>query len=448
MISQKFLRAWSKKPGLSLLVTFLAVITIGATLLSLPQAVAEGNKSLSLPDAFFTATSATCVTGLLVKDTATYFSRFGQIIILILIQLGALGIMSAGIFFAIILGRKISLAQQINIKNILNTRFTTEALRLVRLLVVFVLGIELIGAFLLFHYRWPGNFFYALFHSVSAFGNAGFSLFSDSFMSYRGDIVINIIITTLIVLGGLGFAVLVDFWDRIRQFFTTGRPGRLNLHTKVVLVTTIVLIALGAWFFYTFEQGDIFIGYSHRETVLASYFQSVTARTAGFNTMNISTLSNPSRLFLMVLMFVGGGPGSTAGGIKVTTFALLLVMIVATIKGRKQGTIFRRSISGEDMRKAMTITVLSLLVLIFFFLLLCLTEPQASLEDIIFEATSAFGTVGLSTGLTFLLSAPSKIIFVLIMLIGRLGPLTIAFLLAKTPRVPKIAYPQGKLGIG
>lgn len=447
MFSQKFIRIWTKKPGLSLLMGFLIIIAIGSTLLSLPQATIS-NEPLSFPDALFTATSATCVTGLIVKDTATHFSQFGQIVILILIQLGALGIMSAGVFFIIILGKKISLAQQINIKNIFSTKFTTEAIRLVKLLVIFTFSIELIGALVLFFYKWPNNFFYALFHSISAFANAGFSLFSDSFMQYRGDLSMNIIITLLVIAGGLGFMVLVNLWDWLRHFFKNKRPGRLSLHSKIVLTASIVLIVLGAWFFYTFERADAFTGYSSREALLTSYFQSVTARTAGFNTVNINTLSAPSRFFLMGLMFIGGGPGSTAGGIKITTFVLLLIMIISIIKGQKKGSIFKRSIPEENIRKAMTIVVLSFLVLISFWLLLALTEKGASFKDIAFEATSAFGTVGLSTGLTLTLSYAGKMIFVILMLVGRLGPLTLAFLLAKTPRASKITYPQESVGIG
>ncbi len=447
MFSQKFIRIWTKKPGLSLLMGFLIIIAIGSTLLSLPQAVTD-NQPISFPDALFTATSATCVTGLLVKDTATYFSRFGQIVILILIQLGAIGIMSAGVFFIIILGKKISLAQQINIKNIFSTKFTTEAMRLVKLLVIFTFSIELIGALILFFYKWPNDFFHALFHSISAFANAGFSLFSDSFMQYREDLSMNIIITLLIIVGGLGFMVLVNLWDWLRHFFKNKRPGKLSLHSKIVLTATIVLIVLGAWFFYTLERADAWAGYSSREALLASYFQSVTARTAGFSTVNVGDLSIPSRFFLMGLMFVGGGPGSTAGGIKITTFVLLLIMIISILKGRKRGYIFKRSIPEENIRKAMAIVVLSFLVLVFFWLLLTLTEEGAPLKDIAFEATSAFGTVGLSTGLTFALSYTGKIIFVILMLVGRLGPLTLAFLLAKAPRVPKITYPQEKIGIG
>ena len=445
MSLQKFVHLWGRKPAISLLATFLLVIAIGTALLWLPQATTTG-KPASFPDAFFTATSATCVTGLIVQDTPTYFSRFGQIVILILIQLGALGIMSAGLFFALLLGRKPSLAQQTNIRNILDTEFVTQALRMVKLLIIFTIGIELIGALFLF-YHWQGDVFYALFHSISAFGNAGFSLFSNSFIKYRADLFINITITSLIIVGGLGFAVLVNFWDSIRKFFTTKRPGRLSLHTKLILVTSIILIIAGTWFFYSFERGGTFSTYSHGEAILASYFQSVTARTAGFNTVNIRNLSTPSHLFLMGLMFIGGGPGSTSGGIKVTTFVLLLIMIVAIIRRQKEGTIFKRTISGETIRKAMAIAVISALVLISFCLVLTLTE-KASLKDIAFEATSAFGTVGLSTGITPLLSTPGKILISMLMLIGRLGPLSLVFLLARATRLPRVGYPHEKVTIG
>lgn len=242
--------------------------------------------------------------------------------------------------------------------------------------------------------------------------------------------------------------VLANLWDWFRRFLKHERPGKISLHSKIVISASIVLIILGTWFFHTFERLDSFSDYSSHEALLASYFQSVTARTAGFNTVSVNDLSIPSRFFLMALMLIGGGPGSTAGGVKVTTFVLLLIMIVSIVKGQKQGSIFRRSVSDEDIRKAMTVIVLSVLVLVLFWLVLSFTEQRALLKDITFEATSAFGTVGLSTGLTFNLSYTGKIIFVILMLVGRLGPLTLAFLLAKTSKPSKISYPQERVGLG
>ena len=463
--SQKFIWTWSRKPGLSLVISFLLVIIIGATLLSLPQATVE-ERSLSFSDALFTATSATCVTGLIVKDTATYFSRFGQIVIIILIQLGALGIMSAGIFFIMLLGRKVSLAQEVNIKNVLGVEFVTEAMRLIRFLIVFTFIFEAVGTLFLF-LRWHGqfgsifnDFFYALFHSISSFGNAGFSLFSDSFIGFRGDVFVNAVISLLIIFGGLGFMVLTNLWDSIRSFFTpilqtkvlvrrftTRRLGQLSLHSKIVLISSLVLIIAGTWFFYSFERSLSFSSFSPKEAILASYFQSVTARTAGFNTVNIKALSTPSHLFLIALMFIGGAPGSTAGGIKVTTFFLLLIMTYSIIRGRKEYLVFRRRILREVVEKAMAITLISFFLVGLFCILLSFTE-EAPLEDIVFEAVSAFGTVGLSTGLTPSLSILGKLLITALMFIGRLGPLTLILLLAKAERMPKVSYSHEKVVIG
>jgi len=437
----KFFRFFWKKPEFALCFSFLITIFSGTVLLMLPWASAAGRWT-SFINALFTATSGVCVTGLIVLDTATYWSRFGQTVIMVLMQLGGLGIITAVAFSALLIGKKLLSSREEAMKNILDVASRAELKKTILSIVLATLAIEFVGFLLLFAY-WSGKFpslatslFYSVFHSVSAFGNAGFSLFSDSLVRFRGNLPIVLTFTSLIILGGLGFTVLRNIWG-LTPFSKKekGVKKRLNLHSKLVIVTTIILISLGALLFYSFGALN-FKDLPWHEKILAPYFQSVTTRTAGFSTLNIGQLSSASKLLFMFLMFIGGGVGGTAGGIKVTTLALIVLMIWAMFKGRGNVEVFKRTIPWPVIKKAVAVASVSVMTVLVFSLILIHTE-NAQFEDVLFEVFSAFGTVGLSTGLTPTLSQVGKVLISILMLVGRIGPLALVLMLSKERGIPK-----------
>lgn len=451
--SQKLILWWIKRPGFSLTITFILLILVGAILLTLPISAADGIR-VSFVDSLFTSASAACVTGLSVVDAGAVFSRFGHWVIMLLIQFGALNIIIASVFFLLLFGRRISLANQVSAKNIFDVDFVHQAVKLAYFAVISALVAEAIGTAALF-FGWRHDFssgwtalFYSLFHSISAFGNAGFSLFSDNLMAYRGNIWINLVICLLIVAGGLGFIVLKNLRDFFLSVWKKGREIiKLSLHAKIVLVATVILIVSGAVFFYSIEHFYSWADFSPKDAVLSSFFQSVTARTAGFSTVDIGAMSTPSQLFLMLLMFIGGAPGSAAGGVKVTTAAILLILFVSVIRGKENCVVGRRRIAEDSVQKATTLVVASALIIFIFCLTLSFLE-KFPLKEILFETVSAFGTVGLSCGITPFLSVPGKLLISLLMLIGRIGPLNLVLLLVRRQGTPKINYPTGKVLIG
>jgi len=414
--ANKLVTLLSLKPAQLMVTSFSFAIGMGAILLMLPLASASGEKT-SLLDALFTATSATCVTGLIVKDTASHFSFFGQTVILALIQIGGLGIL--------------------NVKDLV--------LFIVKMTVFF----ELIGALVLF-FLWQGRFeskltcvYYALFHSVSAFCNAGFSTFTDSLMRFSQDTWTNFTIMALIILGGLGFTVVKDLFDSLRK----KKAVRFRVQTKVVLIVSFSLIVAGTIGFYLLENHHSLIGLKTKDKILVSFFQSVTSRTAGFNTCNISGLSTATLFMIMILMFVGGSPGSTAGGIKTTTVAVLAAAMVSGFRQKQESELYRRTIPFEVVRKAFSVFLISLFIVAAFFLLLLYIE-QERFPDLMFEAVSAFGTVGLSTGATALFSQKGKIVVTLLMFIGRMGPLTITYAFLQPRKPPRYSYAEERVMIG
>jgi trk system potassium uptake protein TrkH len=444
------LRGTVSKPLILIPITFALIILIGTLLLLLPRAIRSPQK-ISLIDALFTATSATCVTGLTVHDIGSYFSRFGQLIILFLIQIGGLGIMTFTTFFGLILGREISLREQAFLGEALNISSWYKVGQLVFKILILVIIIEGLGSLLLYLIFIPyfgpilHNFYLSVFHAISAFNNAGFSLFNNSLMDFRFHLGINLIITTLIILGGLGFPVLFELFNLL-QAKIKKEKRKLSLHSRTVLITTLILILIGTILIFLFE-GNRFVNLNLKNKLLLSYFQSVTSRTAGFSTLPIGNLLPITALVLIILMFIGTSPGSTGGGIKTTTFATILATLKSWLAGQKSVRLFKRSLSSIVIRQAFILCFLAGFWIITATLILTQTE-NGNLLDILFEVVSAFGTVGLSRGLTPHLTNIGKFIIILTMFVGRTGPMTLAIYIAKKGISEPFKYPEDKVIIG
>lgn len=431
--------------------SFLGAILLGTIVLSLPVSVCPG-QDIRFIDALFTATSATCVTGLIVKDTGSFFSNFGQAVILCLFQAGGLGIMTLSTVFAVMLGKKLSLKQNLVIQSTVGKEKRKGIAALLKYIVLLTLMFEAAGAIVLFLAGFSLKA--AIFHAVSAFCNAGFSVFSDSFSAYQGDIMVNLAIMALIIAGGLGFVVLLEI-PKLRFWFASKKNPSvsLSLQAKIALSVSLVLIVLGATAIFALENKGALTELPLKNKICASFFQSATARTAGFNTLNIDSLSIASKLFLVFLMFVGASPGSTGGGIKTVTFGVILASLWAMMKNRPFVSLFGRRLSQEVLNKAMVIFGLSLLWIFIFSLMLSITEsdscPQPGLFiKILFEVTSAFGTVGLSTGITAGLSTLGKMLIIVTMFVGRVGPLTLVLAMALRQQVTLFRYPEEKVMVG
>lgn len=437
-----------------LLATGMAgVILVGTLLLLLPMSGA-GNASVGWSAAFFTATSAVCVTGLVVVDTPTAFSGFGQAVILLLIQIGGLGYMTLSTFIAIVIGRRVSMNEQVSLQESLNLDSRRDVARFALTVVKVTLAFELLGAAILWLRWWPhfgagDAAWLGVFHAVSAFNNAGFSLFSMSLMDWRGDLIVNLTIMLLIVAGGIGYLVLTE----VGQY----RARRsLSVHARFVLILSASLIVLGAAGLYLVERGNAGTlgGIPRAEAILAAVFQSVTARTAGFNTIDMSALTAPAYLFLLILMFIGGAPGGTAGGVKVSTFGVTVMALWATIRGMSEPHVLRRRIPRDVVARAFFISLIAFLSLNLVAGVLLVIEGTDLLRTL-FESASAFGTVGLSTGipgtplsLSAQFSEPGRLLICLLMFMGRIGPLTLAFALAARSAAPRVRYPEGRVLIG
>lgn len=427
--------------------TFLALILTGSGVLMLPLASISG-ESLSFVDALFTATSAVCVTGLVVVDTGTYFSLFGQMAILILIQLGGLGIMTFATMISVAIGKKINLRERLLIQETLNQDGFSGVVRLALHVVKYTFLIEFIfGSILAFHfYPIYGDkaFYMGYWHSVSAFCNAGFDLFGnyDSLVNFTGDVVLNLCMMSLIILGGLGFIVLEDIFAK-RNFKS------LTPHSKIVIISSTVLILGGTLFLWFAERNNVqtIANLSSIDQWMSCMFQSVTARTAGFNTLPTDKMSGSSLFFLIILMLIGASPTSTGGGVKTTTAVVVMLTVWSLLHGKSDIVVFERRIGKKAANKAFAIFILALI------LILCITLLISAIDKIpvmlvLFEVVSAFGTVGLSAGITRDLSEISKLLIVLTMYAGRVGVLTFAMLLLQKPKPEKIKYPEVKVIIG
>jgi trk system potassium uptake protein TrkH len=437
-------------PAQLIVLSFAAAIAVGTLLLRLPLAHAEGVR-IGWIDALFTATSAVCVTGLVVVDTGRDWSPAGQAMILLLIQIGGLGILTVGSLLALVTGRRLGFRHRLQLQSQLNALQVGGVVRLVRSIVLVVVGVEIVGALVLYVRfsaveGWGHGAWQALFHSVSAFNNAGFSLYPDSLVRFVDDPVVNLAVMILVVLGGLGFVVVVNLISRYRQEQRTP----LTLHTKLALTATAWLIATATVVLLLLEwTNPATLGELPWSTRgLVALFQAITPRTAGFNTVNYAAMTEASLMFTMLLMFVGGNPGSTAGGIKTVTFFVLVGSAWSISRGRGELHLFNRRVPLEIAVRAGVITLTSFVVIAVALTLLAITDAERGMLALAFETFSAFGTVGLSMGATPELSVPGKIIVVLLMFIGRLGPLTMALALVERPVSARIEYPAEEVVVG
>ena len=438
----------SISPAQLFVIGFGAIIFLGAFLLTLPVATVDGN-GLFFIDALFTATSATCVTGLVVVDTGTTFTTFGQLTILAMIQIGGLGFMTVATLLTLILGRKISFRQRLLIQESLNHLSVEGVVKLVQKVLIFTLVFESAGALILTLYwakemGWSQALYFGIFHSVSNFNNAGFDVVGNfrSLTPYVSDWVVNLVIITLIIAGGIGFVVIAELVEYRQR-------RKLSMHTKVVLSMTAFLTLLGTVLIFAFEftNPKTLAPLDWSGKILGSLFQSVCTRTDGANTLPIGDMHQSSLFLMIILMFIGASPGSTGGGIKTTTFATLLGAVWAMIRGQGDVVFFKQRIHESKVYKALTIVFAALTLIIVVTMILCITEKGDFLM-ILFETTSAFGTVGLSMGLTPELTAFGKVMISFMMFAGRVGPLTVAFALSWDRKKKHFRYSEGKIIIG
>lgn len=441
-------------PSRVLVIGFAIAILIGAFLLTLPLASKDG-QSLRFLDALFTAASAVCVTGLIVVDTGSHFTQFGQFVIISLIQIGGLGFMTFSTLIAMILGKKIGLKERILIQESFNQFTLAGLVRLIRNVLLLTFAFEFLGGLILsirflFDYPVDRALAFGFFHSVSAFCNAGFDLFGQvygpftSITHYVSDWTVSLTIGGLIVFGGLGFPVILELYHY-------PRTRHLSLHTKLVIKMTLLLLLIGTIIIFLFEMTNpkTIAGLNWNGKFLGALFQSITPRTAGYNSLDMSQLRIGTWFVLIVLMFIGASPSSTGGGIKTTTFGVILAAIFATIKGKEDAEMFDRRIAKDLVYKALTITMLALSWVAFVTLIMSLVEPHSFIK-LLFEVMSAFGTVGLTTGITPSLCDISRILIAITMFIGRLGPLTIMVALAKANQANQAVtkYVEDRVNIG
>ncbi|RCW55632.1 TrkH family potassium uptake protein [Halanaerobium sp. ST460_2HS_T2] len=431
-------------PAQYLVSGYFVIIMLGSLLLMLPVATTDG-QGLGAVDAVFTATSATCVTGLIVVNTKEAFTIFGSTVIMFLIQIGGLGIMSMSTLFAFIVGKKISLKERLIIQEDLNQYQISGMVRLVQYLLGFTFAIEGTAAAILFlrlsqDYPFWKSVYLSIFHAVSAFNNAGFDLFGNSLENFTGDLTINIVIMALIILGGIGFGVMMEAYNRVKFKKTT-------LQTKIVIVMTLALLVFGFISFFILEYNNTLAGLPLLDKTLGAMFLSVTPRTAGFNTVPTGALKQSSLFLIIVLMFIGASPGSTGGGIKTTTFGVILVTMKNMITGKEDMEIYNRRFEKQIVYKAFTITMLAAGLVILVTTLLLIIEDFRFI-DALFETVSAFGTVGLSTGITGQLSDISRVLITITMFAGRVGPLTLAVAIGEKQRKGTYHYPTEKVMVG
>lgn len=431
--------------------SFVGMILVGTFLLMLPLSSKNG-ESISFIDALFTATSATCVTGLSTLSLVDRFSLSGQMIVLFLIQVGGLGIMTLGSSVSILLGKSMSMKDRVVMRDLLDVSSLEELLAMIIDIIKYTFFIELWGAIVLTvaftaeGFELGNAIYYGFFHSISAFCNAGFSLFNNSLENYATNPLINGTVGVLITLGGLGFIVLKE----LKEVVIKGKSfARIALHSKVVLITSFFLTISGALFIFFGEFLYALDSYSLIDKVQISLFQSVTLRTAGFNTIPLASLNKYTLYAMTIFMFIGASPGSTGGGIKTTTLAILIQSIKSTLTGRKNVGLFRRSISAPMVVRATALTFISIVLTSIFILIVMKLEPDQSFLTLFFEAVSASGTVGLSLGITPFLSALGKFGISLLMLIGRIGPLTLVLAIGERDKsIGKVEYPNGRIMIG
>ena len=451
-------RILKSHPATLVLGSFLLAITAGALMLKLP--IATKTSHISWVDALFTATSAVCVTGLVVVDTGRYFTVFGQCVILSLIQIGGLGVMTISVALFQWIGRSVSFRHRMVMQDLFAHTPREDIFGLVKSIVLFTFGAEVIGAVLLtIHWSRELPFsravYAALFHSVSAFCNAGFALFSNSMVPYSDNFLLNITICTLIVIGGIGFPVLYDLqtWSVMRK----EKRVRLSIQTKTVLITTLALIAFGAVMFAFLERQALGSVQSIPHRILTPLFQSITCRTAGFNTVDIAALKDATLAIMIFLMFFGASPGSCGGGVKTTTLALLTAFTFSRIRKKRRVNMFKKSIPGETVTRSLSLILVSIgIICVVLFLILAggsasgheVVGPRRSFLAYLFETVSAFGTVGLSMGVTPVLKIWGKCWIILTMIIGRVGVLTFSYIIVGAGTGIGVEYSEENLMIG
>lgn len=426
---------------------FLSLILIGSILLNLPIASSSGS-SIGYVNSLFTSASAVCVTGLTVLNTARDFTPFGQVIIITLIQFGGLGIMTLATVGYIIMGKKISFKERLMIKEQLNTESIQGIVKLTKKVIGYTFFLEMMGSLLLAlrfvpMFGFEKGLAFSIFHAISAYCNAGFDIFGDSLIIFQNDYYVLLILSLLIILGGLGFTVYTDLLvkDKLRK---------LTLHSKVVLIMTGSLLIIGTLSFLLFESSNPgTLGSMNFPSRLAnSFFQSVSPRTAGFYSVDMSKIRETTIFSTIMLMFIGGSPGSTAGGIKTTTFACLLLTTISVVKGEEDVNCLNRRLPFETIKRAVSIFLIGLAIVFSTAIILTITDSSLKFINLLFESTSAFGTVGLTTGITDKLSTLGRLVITLTMYIGRVGPLTMAYAFARRNMKRDYRNAPGNLMVG
>ncbi|MDO4267006.1 MAG: potassium transporter TrkG [Eubacteriales bacterium] len=429
---------------------FMGIILIGALILMLPVSSKSGEVTPFL-DCLFTATSASCVTGLIVHDTWTHWSVFGQLVIITMIQIGGLGFITIGVFLSIVLRRKIGLKERGLMQESVNALQISGMVKLARKIIAGTLLLEGCGAVLLAIRFVPQlgirkGVYYGVFHAVSAFCNAGFDLMGwqgeyVSLTGYYDDWIVNLVVMSLIAVGGIGFVV----WDDVSRHGLKVR--KYMLHTKIVLLTTLVLIFGGAWLFYIFERDNLMVGMNTSGKILTSLFSSVTARTAGFNTVDVAALTDASKLLTVILMFIGGSPGSTAGGVKTTSIVVMYLYLWSHIQRTRGVNVFGRRLEADAIQRASTIFIMNLTLALGVSVYI-MAAQHLPMSDVLFETFSAIGTVGMTTGITRALEPVSRLLIIFLMYCGRVGSLSFVLSFTQKKRVAPVRQPEERITIG
>lgn len=436
----------TENPAFILSMGFLILISLGGLILSTPFVTQTGTRT-GIIDSFFVAASASCVTGLSPVNTGHYWNTLGQVVIIILIQIGGLGIMTIASLIPLLLRKKIGIKSRQILKEQLNVESMAGMVKLFKYVLVFTLVAEGLGALLL-SFRFVPSYglgkgiWYSVFHSISAFCNAGFDILGDSIYPLRKDLLVNITIMALIVTGGLGFMVT-------SEIFYKRDIKKISTHSKLVLVINLALILVGAIGFFILEsiQGGVLVGEGTLGSITESFFQSISARTAGFYSVNLSNIKDSTSLLLMGLMFIGGSPGSTAGGIKTTTFGVLVLSTYSIIKKQREPVVFKKHISDEFIKKALSIFMISFAIVLLVTFIITITD-DFDLIDTLYETVSALATVGASRGITGELSKIAKILIGFCMYLGRIGPMTMAFAFGLETDDKLIRYPESFISLG
>lgn len=450
-------------PAQIFVLSFLIIIIIGTLLLMLPNSTKSG---ISLIDALFSSTSAVCVTGLIVVDTGTYFTNFGQIIILILIQLGGIGIMTFTSYFSYFFKGGATYQNQLILKEMTNSEKLADVFKTMKKIILLTFIIEGIGAGLIYMSLenhiikdLSGQIFFSVFHSISGFCNAGFSTLSDSLydISFRFNYPLHLIIAALFIIGGIGFPILFNFYKylkyvivkiyykKVKKRRNMNKPWVINLNTRIVVLTTILLMIVGTIGFYILEYDNTLAEHNGVGKIVTAFFGAVTPRTAGFNSVDTGVLSYPTLLFIIFLMWVGASPASTGGGVKTSTFAISIINVISLARGKNRAEFMKREIAETSVRRAFSIMILSILVIGIAIFIIKLIEKDLSLMSIAFECFSAFSTVGLSHGITNQLSEASKLIIILVMFIGRISMLTLIIAMVKRVTYLNYRYPTEEI---